>query len=365
MNFTAWLWSEGSGFHNLIRFPFTLLSWIYGLVIRLRLLFYRLGILPQKRVDCRVISIGNITVGGTGKTPMTLYLAEQWRQRGAKVGIVSRGYGRKKKDAVITVCDGLKVLETAESVGDEPVLMAKRLLDLARGIPIIVAADRYRGCQRLLQEFKVDLILLDDGFQHLRMHRDQNLLLIDAANPFGNTHLLPRGLLREPISEIHRADAVVITRSDCAKNKSAFIQKLEGFGRPILLSRFTATEILDLSTGVRQSLDVLKGRVIFAFCGIGNPTSFFKQLVDLGVELRETEIFRDHHDYEASDLLSLSRHAKEIDVDWLVTTEKDAVKIKGLKDGDLNAESSCPIFALRIGVTFLNPLKEEKLLFPR
>ncbi len=365
MNFTTWLWAEGSGFHTVLRFPFTVLSWIYGVVIRLRLLFYAIGLLSKKRVDCRVISIGNMTVGGTGKTPMTLYLAEQWRKRGAKVGIVSRGYGRKKKEAVIVVCDGRKVLESAESVGDEPVLMAKRLLDISGGIPIIVASDRYEGCQKLLKDFKVDLILLDDAFQHIRMHRDQNLLLIDAANPFGNTHLLPRGLLREPISEIRRADTIVITRSNIAKNLSDLNDQLETFGRPILKSRFAATEVLALSTGASVSLDELKNRPILAFCGIGNPSSFFKQLLDLGAELKETKVFQDHHVYETSDILDLNRCAKEIGVHWLVTTEKDAVKITALAGGDF-METRC--FALRIGLEFLESAewkspRAEKVLF--
>jgi len=347
----------------LIRSPFTFLSWIYAVVIRLRLLLHALGLLPKKRVDCRVVSIGNITVGGTGKTPMTIYLAEQWRKRGAAVGIVSRGYARKKKDPVIVVCDGRKVLETAESVGDEPVLMADRLLGPSGGIPIVVAADRYRGAQVLLQDFKVDLILLDDGFQHIRLHRDQNLLLIDAENPFGNVHLLPRGLLREPISEIRRADGIVITRSDSAKNEPDLSRRLEVFGRPILKSRFATTEVLDLLTGAQRPLTDLKNRSILAFCGIGNPASFFKQLVDLGADLGETKIFRDHHDYEVSDVLSVSRRAEEIGADWVVTTEKDAVKILALKGIDLEGVSVRKLFALRIGVIFLNPLEEEKILF--
>lgn len=359
MNFTAWLWLEGSGFHNVIRFPFTLLSWIYGAAIRFRLLLYTLGFLPKKRLDCRVISIGNITVGGTGKTPMTIYLAEQWQKRGAIVGIVSRGYRRKKKDAVIVVSNGRKLFETAEAVGDEPVLMARRL----SSIPIVVASDRFKGAQVLIRDFKVDLILLDDGFQHIRLHRDQNLLLIDAANPFGNKHLLPRGLLREPISEIRRADAIVVTRSDSEKKDSDLKERLEAFGVPILKSRFAASGLLDLSAGKQCPLDVLKNRPILAFCGIGNPTSFFKQLIDLGVELRETKVFQDHHDYELSDVLSVCARAKEIGVDRVVTTEKDAVKIKALEGEGLGAVSECKLYVLRIGTTFLNPLDERKVLF--
>jgi len=359
LNFTAWLWSEGSGFHNAIRFPFTFLAWVYGAVIRLRLLSYALGLLPKIHVDCRVISIGNITVGGTGKTPMTIYLAEQWRKRGAKVGIVSRGYGRKKKDAVLVVSDGMNLLEKAEAVGDEPVLMAKRLVD----IPIVVAADRHQGCQRLLDDFKVDLILLDDGFQHIRMHRDFNILLIDATKPFGNKRLLPRGRLREPVSEIRRADCIVITRSDLAENLPLLNTQLECFGLPILKSHFQASALLDLSTGILHPLDVLKNRLILAFCGIGNPTPFFKQLIDLGAELKETQVFQDHHDYEIEDVLRLTRRAGRAGIHLLVTTEKDAVKILALKGIDFGASPGCQCFALRIGVTFLDPLEEESILF--
>ena len=194
----AQLWEDDSGKLHFLHFPLKLLSWVYALVIRLRVWLYQKGWLAQKRVSCHIVSIGNITTGGTGKTPITLYLAEEWQKRGHKVGIVSRGYRRKNKVPLLLVTDGIKICASPDVVGDEPYLMAQRLSD----IPIMVCADRFEGCETLIRRFGLEVILLDDAFQHLKMYRDQNILIIDATNPFGNGHLLPRGPLREPLSAI-------------------------------------------------------------------------------------------------------------------------------------------------------------------
>ncbi|HZR45761.1 MAG TPA: tetraacyldisaccharide 4'-kinase, partial [Candidatus Manganitrophaceae bacterium] len=162
------VWNKGRGLSDLVLFPFTLLASIYGLSCRIRIFLYEKGVFQRKRAGCYVVSIGNLTVGGTGKTPFTIYLAEKWREKGYKIGIVSRGYKGSYKGPVVLVSDGESILEKVSSVGDEPYLMAERL----KGIPIVVSADRFKGCQRLIERFRVDIILLDDGFQHLRLHRD-------------------------------------------------------------------------------------------------------------------------------------------------------------------------------------------------
>ncbi len=342
-SFTTWLWREGGWIGNLLRLPFTLLSWIYGRVSWLRVCFYERGVFSTKRLGCYVVSVGNITSGGTGKTPMTIYLAEQWRKRGKTVGIVSRGYRRKNKDAVVLVSDGSQTLETPRSVGDEPYLMAERL----RGVPIVVANDRYEGCHLLTSKFQIDLILLDDGFQHLQLHRDQNLLLIDASNPFGNGTLLPRGTLREPLSAIGRADCVILTRTEEGKETDNLLDSIAAMGRPILRSRFQATALIDMTTGARHPISDLSDQAVFVFCGIGNPDAFLKQLTALGASVKDVLIFRDHHFYEDADIAVIKNRSASLGVKKIVTTEKDAVKLKDLSMAGLEIQ------ALRVEVDFM------------
>lgn len=354
--FSEWLWRDGDWFHNGIRLPFTMLSWMYGALCRFRIFLYEAGILPKKRVDCPVVSIGNITTGGTGKTPLTIYLAEKWQERGKTVGIVSRGYRRETKTSVVLVSDGSKLLESARSVGDEPRLMAERL----KGVPIIVAADRYEGCRWLISRFHVDLILLDDGFQHIRLDRDLNLLLIDVTNPFGNGRLLPRGSLREPVSEIRRADCVIFTRTDREEDMADLSNLIKRFERPFLKSRFQASELIDFKSGLVHPLSDLKGQLILAVCGIGNPKAFLKQLSVLGAKIQDAIIFQDHHDYKPSDIHTIGERAEAIHIARIVTTEKDAVKMKGLPGINLD------IWILRIDMVFLEALQhQEDILFSK
>ncbi len=343
--FLAWLWGEGGGISNGLKLPFSAAAWLYGGVIGLRIFLYRTGLLPTKRVDCHVVSVGNLTTGGTGKTPVVLYLAEQWQARGKRVGIVSRGYRRKKKDGVVLVSDGEQVLETAEAVGDEAYLMAERL----KGIPVAVAADRYAGCRFLQSRFAVDVILLDDGFQHLRLHRDLNLLLVDATKPFGNGHLLPRGALREPLSQMQRADMVILTRADDQVELDKTMSTVSAFGLPTLQSCFQPTGLVNLKTAETRAHSELSGQSVLPVCGIGNPDAFLRQLADLGAKLESPMLFPDHHPYGPADLERIDRVAEAAGLRWIVTTEKDAVKIKAL---DLIHPMAAKFYALRIGPIF-------------
>ncbi len=343
--YLEWVWRSNTGLlQDFLRFPFTVLSWVYGFVSRLRIFFYKTGLLPKKRVNAHVVSIGNITTGGTGKTPITIYFAEQWQKKGHKVGIVSRGYGRKNQNTVILVSKGAQPLVSADTVGDEPYLMAERL----KKIPIVVAADRFSGCQILISQFGVDVILLDDGFQHLKLHRDVNLLLIDATKPFGNGHLLPRGSLRESPSAIKRADHVIMTRTDEQLPMDAMIQKIKPYQESMLQSRFEASALIDLSTHEELQPAVLANARVLPFCGIGNPNAFITQLKKLGARIEAPFIFEDHHPYQEKDLIEISEAAKKRGVIHIVTTEKDAVKIKQF------IPSNMKIFALRIDLVFNN-----------
>lgn len=321
-------------------------------MIRLRIFCYERGILSKKRIACPVISIGNITTGGTGKTPFTIYLAEQWQKKGKKVGIVSRGYRRKNKAEVVLVSDGVRPLETPKSVGDEPYLIAERL----KGVPVVVANDRYQGCRFLMREFKVDLILLDDGFQHIQLHRDQNILLIDATRPFGNGALLPRGPLREPVSEIRRADYVIFTRIDAREELNRLFDAVAAFGRPFIKSRFKASALIDLSNESTHPVSDLKGQSILVFCAIGNPSAFLDQLSRLGAKIKETLFFRDHHFYNEADIVAIKNRSETRGLKRIVTTEKDAVKLKNLSTLDLD------IWVLRVDVDFLEFSKDQEAL---
>lgn len=353
-----WVWNKRRGIFEVVLFPFTILASFYGLVCRFRIFLYEKEVLERRRVDCRVVSIGNLTVGGTGKTPFTLFLAEQWKRRGYAVGVVSRGYGGGYKGPLRLVSDGQEILEDPAAVGDEPYLIAQRL----KGVPVIVSPNRFEGCRWLLDRFRLDVLLLDDGFQHLRLHRDLNLLLVDATDPFGNGALLPRGMLREPLSEVRRADVVIFTRSTDQSDASEWIDEIERLGRPCIRTTFQPTAWINVRSGATLPPEGLAGEGVIGFCAIGNPDSFATLLKQLGVDLREQIIFRDHHPYQASDLERIRKKAAKRGVKRVVTTEKDAVKIKALLGGA--GEDVPEVWAVRVEVLFWDhPEKWEPLLF--
>ena len=197
---------------KILLLPLYLLSVPYQWAVRTRILFYNIGLLKTKRLPCPVISVGNITVGGTGKTPLVMLLARGLKERGIKIAILSRGYKRKKNSDSL-VSDGQNLFLSPEAAGDEPYLMANAL----KGVPILVGKDRFMTGQMALERFGVRGLLLDDGYQHLHLHRDLNILLIDSNVGFGDGHLLPRGILREPLSHLQRADLFVLTKVEDIK----------------------------------------------------------------------------------------------------------------------------------------------------
>ncbi len=346
--FLSWMWRQEKGISNILRFPFTVLSWLYGAVVRVRVLCYETGWMTSKKVDARVVSIGNLTTGGTGKTPLVIYLAEQWLKKSAKVGIVSRGYRRSNEKQVLIVSEGASPLAGPEVVGDEHYLMAERL----KGVPIVVSADRIEGCQTLIDRFGVEVILLDDAFQHLKIHRDTNILIIDALNPFGNGYLLPRGCLREPLSAINRADYVVFSRINRDIVPDELMEKIRPFQIETLHSRFESSALIGLKSGTARPLSDLSGMLVVPFCGIGNPAAFLSQLKDLGAKIERSFIFEDHHVYQEKELLEMTSEAKNQGAQMMVTTEKDAVKIKAVAPAE--------VFVLRINLVF--KLENELLL---
>lgn len=289
--------------------PFTLL---YGAYVRLRAFAYQKGILRQKRLDGRVISVGNLTTGGTGKTPMVLWIAERLLAEGATAGILTRGYGGG--------------LLPGGSTSDEVQLLSKRLGDR---VLLGVGADRFaRG--RELARRGVEWFILDDGFQHLQLARDVDIVLIDAIHPFGGGHLLPSGRLREPRSALKRADVIVITRSDHAPALEAALRRYTD--APIFYARNWLDSIRLLRSGDSAEEDPRsRFRRFFAFCGIGNPDSFLADLHDWGLRVVGHQFFPDHHRYIQHDLESVGAAAHAAGADGLICTEKDIFNLAGVK----------------------------------
>ncbi len=314
------------------------ISIVYGGLVKLREALYKKGVLKSKRLPCPVVSIGNITVGGTGKTPMTVYVTELIRRFGYKVAIVSRGYKGKAEKTGGVVCDGRMICMEPDQAGDEPFMMAQRL----RSVPVIVGKDRFKAGMLAVKEFNPDVVLLDDGFQHLRLYRDIDLVLLDYNSPFGNGHLLPRGILREPVSSLLRADALILTRSDSVPGsiKAKLLDRLMDLAqmRSVFLS-FHSTYIYKVLKGAgdiensalskSQACDseFLKGRKVFAFSGIARNEDFKHTVESFGCDVSGFAGFPDHHPYSDEDINTILRSAKDAGAEIICTTEKDYARM--------------------------------------
>src|SRR5215212_5204723 len=302
------------------------LSLLYGAVTRTRLSLYRRGTFHTTKLDRPVISIGNITTGGTGKTPLVEYVARTIASQGKKVCILTRGYGRKDAHVQGIVSDGYDVLAYPSEAGDEPYLLATKLAGQAA---VISSADRIAAGQEAIKDFGTEVFVLDDGFQHLRLARDLNIACVDATNPWGGGRLLPYGRLREAPEGLSRADCVVLTRCDQVESIEtlrAQVLDLTG-GRPVFESRMRPVRVVSLKNG--PELIAAPGRV-GAFCAVGNPASVFESLRSQGYELALERAFADHHGYTQGDVEALNELAKETGANALITTAKDAVKLKGM-----------------------------------
>lgn len=307
------------------------LSILYGAVIRLRLLLYALRIFRSEAVSAPVISVGNITVGGTGKTPVVEWIARRLAGNGLKVCVLTRGYGRTNPRQRVVASDGETQNISVRETGDEAMLLSK---NLAAKAAVVCDANRVNSAQWAINNLGSEVFVLDDGFQHLKISRDLNIVLIDAMDPFGNGRLLPFGRLREPLSGLARSDAVLITRSDQVENIEPLRSMITEYcGKtPIFAARTVVRRIVDLH-GKEADLQHENTRAlgILAFCGIGNPLSFFTQLRDDGWKIADKKIFRDHHVYSQSDVDELVTHARRVGVNRLITTAKDSTKLGGLK----------------------------------
>ncbi len=294
--------------------PLDVVSWGYGAGVRLRGALYDAGVLRGERVEgLRVVSVGNLNVGGTGKTPAVLYLAELLVREGRRVGLLTRGYGRDSKAPLSFT--GAGALPSVEEAGDEPLLLARR----CPGARVLVGADRRALAYRARDEFGLEVALLDDGFQHRRLARDEDVVVVDEAVGFGNGRMLPRGPLREPRSALRRATLYWVR---AAARPPPSVGVLPG---PCVRTRYGPTAWVD-PEGRLHGLEALAGQPVLALAGLARPGGFLRTLEEVGVEVRDTAFFADHHRFSARELDAVRSRAASLGA-RVVTTEKDRVRL--------------------------------------
>ncbi len=318
-------------------FPLALL---YSVLIFWRNFFYKHNFFVTRKLPRPVISIGNLTVGGTGKTPIVMYICEFLKKRGYKTSIISRGYQRNTKGTFL-VSNGDHPLSTWEETGDEPYMMAKKLCK----IPIVVDEDRYRGGMFLINNFNPDIIVIDDGFQHRSLYRDVDIVLINGNDEIHEHKVLPYGLLREPWHSIKRADAIFITKN---KPQPFLNRKIKKTSLPIFYTK--------IKSSIKPKINI-KNKKVFLFCGIADPETFKQIVVNYDCNICGTKIFPDHFNYPRKEIIHIEKKAKELGVDYILTTEKDWTKIE-----NFDLTFSFIVLELRLEVIEKDRLK--KLLNP-
>ncbi|HST53220.1 MAG TPA: tetraacyldisaccharide 4'-kinase [Pyrinomonadaceae bacterium] len=358
------------------------LGLLYGAAVRTRLGLYRSGLLKTQKVGVPVISVGNVTAGGTGKTPLVEWVARALASDGRRACVLTRGYGRADESKRVVASDGVRVLADVGECGDEPRLLAERLVGAAS---VVCDRDRVAAALWARESLSADVFVLDDGFQHLRIARDLDIVAVDASAPWGGGRLLPRGRLREPREGLRRAGCVVITRADMAED-------LEGLRAEVL--RLTEGETAVIAARVRTLglgpvdsspgearvelesdagkaslesdvgkasfesdvggalLESVAARPVAAFCAVGNPRAFFTQLRRDGFDLRCERAFPDHHSFARAELEEFAREAEREGARALLTTAKDAVKLRSIR-------LSLPCYVVEVDLEFDD---EEKLM---
>ncbi|MBN2439136.1 MAG: tetraacyldisaccharide 4'-kinase [Deltaproteobacteria bacterium] len=327
-----------------------LLSFPYGAAVALRNHLYDGGLIKQQKLPRPVISVGNLTVGGTGKTPTVILLAALLTEHGYRPAVLSRGYGGQEKLPVNVVSDGNRVFLGWREAGDEPVMIAGAL----PGIPVLTGVKRSLTGKAAVDRFGADILILDDAFQHRSLYRDVDIVLIDAARPFGNGLLLPRGPLREPPQALRRAGILLRTGDadhEEPLRKVPALPSFRGIHRP--------RELVEAATGRVSSPTALQGQKIFAFAGIGSPEAFRRGLTALGAKVVSFRVFPDHHPYDRSDIAALRCLASESGAARIVTTEKDGVRLADFPDFQTE------ISLLRIGMEITSAGPFAELIFSR
>lgn len=325
-----------------------LLSWPFALAVRLRGHAYRLHLLPVRQLAVtRVISVGNLVAGGTGKTPLVLMLVHALEERGVRVAVAARGYGGVRPGGPALVSDGQRVLLTPREAGDEPFLLMKEL----PGVPVAVARSKAAAAGLLARECRPAAIVVDDGFQHLALARDLDIVLLDARSPFANGFLLPRGLLREAPAALVRAGVMVITRAQAVADLAPLRIRLAALapGVPVFTADLGVEELRDFRTGARREPAALAGRRVVMLSGIAGPESFEQMVQALEPQFTVRYRLPDHHAYTARDMAVLRRLCAENRMDYIVTTAKDAVKLSDVLDVPV------PVLVLRVEMKVREP----------
>jgi tetraacyldisaccharide 4'-kinase len=307
------------------------LSRCYGLGAQVRRALYARAVFKVKRLPAPVISVGNLTVGGTGKTPVVACLAGLWRDRGKRVAILSRGYGGRTK-GVIRLSDGNRIYYRPPEVGEEPYWLARAL----PGVAVYTGSCRYAAGTAAWEEFKPDLFLLDDGFQHFQLHRDLDLVLLDAASPFGNGYLLPRGPLREPLTALQAAHIIILTRFDPERHQARLKAIHLSFpDQTVLTATISPVRVTSYPGGHSEAPAALRHRAVMAFAALARPEVFTKTLQELGADLKGCQAFPDHHVYSRREVHDLVETAWDRKAGALVTTGKDWARLGERWDEDM------------------------------
>lgn len=296
---------------------------------------YDRGWCTQARLPCRVISVGNLTVGGTGKTPMVILITEWLLAQGQRVAILSRGYKRASTAPRLLVSDGRSLLAGPDEAGDEPYLIARRCPKAV----VAVGADRASLGRWVLEQEPVDCLILDDGFQHRALYRDCDLVLVDAMDATGLDALLPAGRLREPLDGVRRATAVVITRAESEREVTAVRSRLQRILPSESLAvdvRFKSDELVSVTTGDRHPVDWAVGKKTWLVSGIGNSEAFRRLAMDLGMQVLGETAYIDHHAYGPEDRTRIRAQVQRVGAEMVLTTEKDAGKLAPLLTADDN-----------------------------
>ena len=313
------------------------LSFAYGIIIRL-LIF--ISFLDLKRFNLRIISVGNITVGGTGKTSLVEYIARKFRERGSKVAILTRGYKRGAFDLL----------------GDEPKMLLKNLSN----VPVVVNKNRAVALRRIEKEYGIDIVVLDDGMQQWRIKKDLEIVTIDATNPFGNKHMIPRGILRQPLSTLKKADIFVLTKTDLAGNSDTLKRRLDHYNSKALIVESVHYPVGFYRPEEEENLipkDFLKEENVAILSGIGDPDSFASTVSSLGIKIALDLRFGDHHNYTSGEIKAVTESIRNKGLNLLIITEKDATR---LSDKELDMFAGIEVFVLRIELKILK--NEENFL---
>lgn len=330
---------------SILRFLLGIAAIGYLLAVRFRDMLYSKRLLKVHKVNATVLCVGNITVGGTGKTPLVVWLCNlitrnsKLKTQNCKCAILTRGYKAGSQES--------------KDFKDEIAVLAESCPEAE----VIVNPDRVAGATEAIEKYTADVLVMDDGFQHRRLARDLDIIAIDATQPFGFGKLLPSGLLREPVSSLNRANAVVITRCDQVTEVqlSELEQILRAANPDMVIAKSTHTPVYAKSKDNEEiSIGQLKGKKIFAFCGIGNPDAFLNTVNNLGANVAGSKIYDDHYHYTNASLAEISEHGKELDVDLILTTQKDWTKvISKLELQNSKSKTYLPFAHLKIEIKFL------------